>query len=103
VLVTRRHRLYRLAEGAHVGFYAGAERGSRVVSQGWRDHSGDWVRATEHSPRDPFRLLERIYGLAEIVERGPGGHVERPRVITFHLERGPVTLPENASRHAYRL
>ena len=28
------------------------------------------VRATEHAPRGPFRLLERIHGLAEIVKRG---------------------------------
>jgi len=28
------------------------------------------VRAPEHTPRGLFRLLERRYGLAEIVERG---------------------------------
>ena len=28
------------------------------------------VRATEHASRDPFRVLERRHGLAEIVERG---------------------------------
>jgi len=28
------------------------------------------MRATEHAPRGPFHLLERIHGLAEIVERG---------------------------------
>ena len=28
--------------------------------------------ATEHAPRDPLRVLERIYGLAEMVERGGG-------------------------------
>jgi hypothetical protein len=35
-----------------------------------------WVRATEHASRDPFRLLERIHGLAEIVERGTGVRVD---------------------------
>ena len=38
------------------------------------------MRATEHAPRDPFRVLERRHGLAEIVERGPVVHVERYRV-----------------------
>ncbi|CAH0373263.1 unnamed protein product [Pelagomonas calceolata] len=28
------------------------------------------MRATEHAPRDPFRVLERRHGLADIVERG---------------------------------
>ena len=28
------------------------------------------VRATEHPARDPIHVLERIHGLAEIVERG---------------------------------
>ena len=28
------------------------------------------VHRTQHAPRDPFRLLERRYGLADIVERG---------------------------------
>ena len=28
------------------------------------------MRATEYAPRDPFRLLERRNGLAEIVGRG---------------------------------
>ena len=27
------------------------------------------MRATKHAPRDPFRVLERRHGLAEIVER----------------------------------
>ena len=30
------------------------------------------MRATEHAPRDPFRVLERLHGLAEVVERGAG-------------------------------
>ena len=30
------------------------------------------MRAAKHAPRDPFRILERRHGLAEIVERGTG-------------------------------
>ena len=30
----------------------------------------EWMRATHHAPRDPFRVLERRHGLAEIVEDG---------------------------------
>ena len=30
------------------------------------------MRAAEHAPRGPFRVLEGRHGLAEIVERGPG-------------------------------
>ena len=30
------------------------------------------MRTPEHAPRDPFRVLERRHGLAEIVERGAG-------------------------------
>ena len=42
---------------------------------------GERVRAAEHAPRDPCRLLERRHGLAEIVERGAGVLVaERLRV-----------------------
>ena len=42
------------------------------------------MRAAEHAPRDPFTFLERRHGLAEIVERGVGVLVERPRVIKLH-------------------
>ena len=57
------------------------------------------VRATEHAPRDPCRVLERRHGLAEIVERGVGVIVERLRVILLQREREIMTQPENASRH----
>ena len=30
------------------------------------------VRASEHLSRDPFNVLERSYGLADVVERGGG-------------------------------
>ena len=35
------------------------------------------MRAAEHAPRDPVRDLKRRHGLAEIVERGAGVHVDR--------------------------
>ena len=60
-----------------VGF-AGCERGSRH-SQIVPNAICDRVRTSKHTPRDPFRLLERRYGLAEIVERGVVVLVERPR------------------------
>ena len=44
----------------------GAERGSRVL-QVVLYVRGERVRATKHAPRNPFRLLERRHGLAEIV------------------------------------
>ena len=50
---------------------AGAEHGSRV-SQFALDLHSVRVRAAEHAPSDPFRVLERRHGLAEIVERGVG-------------------------------
>ena len=53
------------------------------------------MRATEHAPRGTFRLLERFYGLAEIVERGAVVRVERLRVITPQPQRGIMTFPEN--------
>ena len=46
------------------------------------------VRASEHAPRDPFRLLERRPGLAEITVRRAVVLVERPlRIIPPHPER----------------
>ena len=42
------------------------------------------VRAAEHAPRGPFRVLERRHGLAEIVERGASVLVERPRALQPH-------------------
>ena len=60
--------------------FAGAERGSRV-SQIMRNPFCARVRAAEHTPGDRIRVLERSHGLAEIVQRGAGGQIERPRVI----------------------
>ena len=60
------------------------------------------VRATEHTPRGPFNLLERIHGQAEIGERGAGGRVEQRRVIPPYQERELMTFSENAPRHRHR-
>ena len=60
------------------------------------------MRATERAPRDPFRLLERRHGLAEIVESRTGVHEERPRVNFPYPERKIMTLTDNASRHWQR-
>ena len=59
--------------------FAGAERGSRFFNFSLH-HRHCRVRAAEYAPRDPFRILEGCHGLAEIVERGAGDPVERPRV-----------------------
>ena len=63
--------------------FADAERGSRVSQGGLNPHCA-WVRAAKHAPRDPSRVLERIYGLVEIVELGIGVQVERLRVNRPH-------------------
>ena len=55
------------------------------------------MRAAEHAPRDPFHVLQRLHGLAEIVERGAGVPVERLRVIVAFfakLERVSREMPE---------
>ena len=65
---------------------AGAEDRSRD-SQTLLSRQSERVRATEHTPRDPFRVLERRHGLAKIVERGAVDVAERPRVIRSHPER----------------
>ena len=46
-----------------------------------------WVRATEHTLRDLFRVLERRDALAEIVERGGGVLVEHLGVVPWALKR----------------
>ena len=63
-----RHRLHRIADGAHA-IIADAERRSRVL-QCALNALCDRVCATEYASRGPFRLLERRYGLAQIAERG---------------------------------
>ena len=95
--MSHRHlRLYLLV--VTVFQFAGAERGSRVLQTVLKPPYVR-VRATHHAPRRPCRLIKRRHGLAEIVERGAGVLVERPRVSPPHLEREIMRIPENASRH----
>ena len=62
----------------------------------------DRVRAAEHAPRDPLRVLERRHGLAEIVERGASVWVERRRVKPPQLERESMLCSENTVRYGQR-
>ena len=80
---------------------AGGEGDSRV-SQVVLKRSCERVRASKHAPRGPFNLLERIYGLAELSERGGGVIADRSRVIPPRHERGLITFPEDAPRHGQR-
>ena len=80
-------------------FFAGAERGSRDL-QILLNPRREWMRAAEHAPRDPPRVHERRHGLAEIVGRGAGVHVEHIRVNPPHPERDLMSLSQNAWRHA---
>ena len=75
-----------------------AEGASRF-SQKVLSHSYERVRATKHAPRDPFRLLERRHGFAQIVESGAGGDVKRPPVKRPHLERDFITFSDSTARH----
>ena len=58
------------------------------------------VRAAEHTPRDRFYLLERRYGLPNIVERGARVTVEHLCVSPPHFYRLKMILSESADhRH----
>ena len=60
---------------------AGTERDARLF-QGVLDIRHERVRAAEHAPRNPFRVLESRHAFAEIVERGGGVLAECPRVVS---------------------
>ena len=81
---------------------AGAEGSSRVL-QMELDPRCHRVRASKHAARGPFGVLERLHCLAEIVGRGAGAVVERRRVTPPQPERDLIIIPEDASRHGYRL
>ena len=82
--------------------FAGAEYCSRP-SEGFLKIHCERVRAAEHAPRDPFHVLERRHGFAEIAKRGGGVLVEHPSVIRPHPERDLIILLESASRHVHNL
>ena len=58
---------------------AGAEGGLRVLQRILNPHCGR-VRATKHTPRDRYQILERRHSLMALVERGTGVVAERRRV-----------------------
>ena len=62
--------------GRHFACAEGGSRASQIVL----NCRCERMRATHHAPSDPCSVLERVHGLAEIVERGGGVLVERPRV-----------------------
>ena len=70
--------------------FAGAEgvsHASTCASQGNAQFRCERVRASEHAPRGPIRVLERRHGFAEVVERGVRVRVERLRVAPNHPYR----------------
>ena len=81
---------------------AGAEGGLNFLQVNAQSQ-GARVRAAEHASRGPLRVLERRYGLAEIVERGVVVFVERLHVTPTNREREIMAIPENASRHGHHL
>ena len=57
------------------------------------------MRAAEHSPRSPRRLLVRRHGFAEVVERGVGVPAERRRVNRSHPGDVAALARERALRN----
>ena len=82
----------------------GAERYSRL-SQVFLNPGCDWVRAAEHAPRDPGRLLEYRHGLAEIVEHGvvtlknPIFSTHKKQLSTLLSTRASDTVTEISRYH----
>ena len=52
------------------------------------------MRAAEHAPRGPFQFLERRHGLAEVIERGGGVHMDWLPRRPEHTSRGPAKLTQ---------
>ena len=77
-----------------------AARSARV-SQLALNINSERMRAAEHAPRDPFRILERVHCFVEIVERGGGVREERRRVNPPHPECEVMTFSEYATRHGH--
>ena len=80
---------------------AGVERILRVL-QSILNPFCEWVRVTEHAPRDLSSVLERLHSLAEIVVCGGGVPAERLRVSPPHPERDFSILTGHALCHGYR-
>ena len=82
--------------------FAGAEPGSRVL-QAALSLFRERMRGAEDTPRDPFRVLEHVHGLALFFARRAGVTAEPRRVSCQHPERGLASLSEYTSRHGDRL
>ena len=67
-----------------------------------RNFHSERMRATEHAPRCPLRVLKRRHGFAEIVERGAVVFAECPRVTQTQPERVFIIVSVNAPRHEQR-
>ena len=77
---------------------AGVEHVLRVL-QSILNPFCEWVRVTEHAPRDPFNVLVRLHSLTEIVTCGGWVEVERIRINRPHLERVLIVIAQNALRY----
>ena len=99
--IPERRRCHRLADGARVFAFASGKRSSRA-SQSALKIRYERVRAAEHAPRGPLRLLERLHCLVDIIKRGVVVSAERQRVKPPHPEREIIILSKNVLRHGYR-
>ena len=61
------------------------------------------MRGAEDTPRDPFRVLEHVHGLALFFARRAGVTAEPRRVSCQHPEREFASLSEYTSRHVIGL
>ena len=72
------------------------------MSQDYPEIHGQRVRAAEHAPRGPFRVLQHRHSLAEIIEWGAGVEVERPcdrvRLRAGRAQRRPSQAVEEVVR-----
>ena len=71
------------------------------VSHPLLDRIYERMCASKNATSCPFRLHERRLGLTEVVERGVGVLVERPRVVDPDREREIMTFSENSPRYGY--
>ena len=85
----------RLAEVARRLRFAGGERGSHLLQVVFNT-TYNRMLATKHAPGGAFRILERLHGLADIVESGAAVLVDRLRIIHPNQERDIITFSDNA-------
>ena len=81
---------------------AGVEHVLRVL-QSILNPSCEWVRVTEHAPRDLSSVLERLHSLAEIVVCGSGVLALWPQMASrsgFAAQSDALSLSSNLSQNA---